>query len=481
MRHLAARQWPVVASPAWLVPISALVLWSLDARGRPLGLPNDWAPVALGAPVLITLLSWVLVLRPPRINWLLLGVIGGLGVGAIAVLDPTHILRQYWNTHTRVELVAAAGLAALLGAWLGRRRAEPPRPLDVMVGLVTVGMLIVDVGIVHSIFQRDLNLYLNAGHHFLLGVPVYTQQPLTVTPPDPSQLPFVYPPVTLPFFAVLALPPQPVVATGWLVLQLAASVFAVRAIGVRWRWVPLLCLWPPFVQGVWVGNVAIWMVLLFALVPARSFLVGLPPIFKFQAALPGLWLLRERRWRSVAAAALLVGGLVLATLPLVGVDRWVEWYHGLIAFQQSTVNVSGIRGLAISRYLGELGALALAGAMVAVSFYVRGGASLADLGLASVSVSPTLYLHGLTLALPGFLQLRAAALWLVLLASVTGGFASSVWIILAAGALASLVPFLRHHAGTAEAAWQPLGAVAGPWAHIAPAEPFGPALARRGS
>lgn len=113
--------------------------------------------------------------------------------------------------------------------------------------------------------------------------------------------------------------------------------------------------------------------------------------------------------------------------------------------------------------------------MVAIGFRVRRGASLADLGLASVTVSPTLYLHGVTLALAGVLQLRAAAFWLALLLAVMSGYQGFLWVVLIVGALASLVPLLRHDAGSAEAAWQPLGAMAGPW----PEAPAGRVLPER--
>jgi hypothetical protein len=462
MRHAAARLRPAALSPAWLLPLGALILWTVGARGLPLGLPTSWAPIALAAPVAAVAFGWLLAWRRDRATWLLVGVPVGIA-GAIVVIDPTHTVRHVWSGTQRVELVLAALLVAVLGAWLGRRRAGPPRPLDLLVGLVVTGLVIADLTVVHSVYQRDLNLYLDAGHDFLSGMPVYAQQPLTVAPPDPTQLPFVYAPATLPFFALLALLPQPIVAVGWLGLQSAASLVAMRVMGVPWRWTPVLFLWPPFVQGIWVGNVAIWIVLLFALVPLRPFLVALPPFFRFQTATAGLWLIRERRWRSLAAAVLLGAALALATLPFVGVTRWIDWYHGLVAFQQSTVNLPGIRGFAISRSIGEVAALLLVVALIAASLRLRGGASLANLGLASVAASPTLYLHGLTLALPGLLQLRAAVFWVALLVAVTAGFQSFLWVVLAIGALASGVPLLRHRPGSSEAAWQPLGASAGPW------------------
>jgi hypothetical protein len=476
MRQTAARLWPGALSPAWLLPLAALFIWSIGGRGHPLGGPTALAAATTATPVAIGAVAWLLMLRRDRARWLAVAAVAGIALAAVFVVDPATVFEDSWDRQLRVELAVIAGLVAVLGAWLGRRRAGPPRPLDVLIGLVVVGMVIVDIAVVDTAYQRDLNLYLDAGHDFVSGLVVYAPDPLQVVPTDQTELPFVYPPVALPFFGALSLLPQPLVAATWLALQCAAAVLAIRAMGVPWRWTPLLFLWPPFVQGIWVGNVAIWMVMLFALVPVRPFLVSLPPVFKFQTALAGLWLLRERRWRSLVASIVLVGGLVVATLPLVGVDRWVDWYHGLLAFQQSTVNFPAIRSLAISRSVGEMAALGLAAAMVAISFRVRRGSSLADLGLASVTVSPTLYLHGLTLALAGLLQLRAAAFWLALLVAVMSGYHDFLGVVLVIGALASVVPLLRHDPGSAEAVWQPLGARAGPWSN-APGGGLGAAIA----
>jgi hypothetical protein len=315
MRQTAARRWPGALSPAWLLPLAALVIWSIGGRGHPLGRPTALAAATIAAPVAIAAMGWLLVLRRDRVRWLGVGAIAGTALAAIFVVDPAVVFEDIWNRQLRLELAVVAGVVAVLGAWLGSRRAEPPRPLDVLIGLVVVGMVIVDIAVVDSAYQRDLNLYLDAGHDFVSGLAVYAPDPLQVLPTDQTELPFVYPPVTLPVFGVLSLLPQPLVAVTWLVLQCAASLVAIRAFGVPWRWTVLLFLWPPFVHGIWVGNVAIWMALLFALVPVRPFLVSLPPFFKFQTAVAGLWLLRERRWRSIVACIVLVGGSRLPPCP----------------------------------------------------------------------------------------------------------------------------------------------------------------------
>jgi hypothetical protein len=474
MRQTAARLWPRGLSPTWLVPLTALVLLSVTGPARRFDLPREFVPVAFAAPVALAGVAWLMVVRRKRVLWLAVGALAGVGLAAFVIVDPTHLLPPIWDEPRRLEIVLSAVSVVAIGAWLGRRRAGPPRPLDMLIGLVLVGMVAIDLNVVNTVYQRDLNLYLDAGRDFLGGGPVYAQQPLLVAPLDQTELPFVYPPATLPFFAALSVLPQPLVAVAWLVLQCAAALIAIRAIGVPWRWVGLLVLWPPFVQGIWVGNVAIWMVVLFAFVPIRPFLVALLPVFKFQTGLAGLWLIRERRWRSLIASILLVGGLVLATLPLVGVNLWIDWYHGIVAFEQSTINVPGIRGLAISRSIGQIAAVGMTVAIVVLSLRLKPRASLASLGLASVTVAPSLYLHGLTLALPGLLAFRAWVFWLAMLVAVVPGVQGYLWLVIVITSVASVVPLLRHDGRSVEAAWQPLGVTDGPWAGVpsAPANPI---------
>ncbi|HLY13060.1 MAG TPA: glycosyltransferase 87 family protein [Candidatus Limnocylindrales bacterium] len=426
-------------------------------------MPAALAPVAIAGPVVLAGAAWLLGLRLGHARWLPLAVLGIAVLGIIAALILPGLLADVTRTRARLELDSAAAGVVAVGIVIGHVRGRRPSSLDLLVGIALVAMVITDLAIVHSVYQRDLNLYLDAGHDFLAGRPVYAQVPLTVAPADLTQLPFVYPPVTLPLFAALAALPQPLVSVFWLVLQLLAAFAAIRLVGVPSRWAGVLLLWPPFVQGVWVGNVAIWMVLIFALVPFRRFVVGLPAMFKFQAGVAGLWLIRERDWNALGGAIGLVIALVLITLPLVGIGAWSNWYHGLLAFQRTTVNIPGIRGLALSRWIGELLALTLAVAIAGISLWAGRRASLANLGLAGVAVSPTLYLHGLTLALPGFLQLRAAVFWLLLIGTFSTGLKGWLWLILLVAALAPVIPQLRHQPSEAESDWQPLGRSDGPW------------------
>ena len=99
------------------------------------------------------------------------------------------------------------------------------------------------------------------------------------------------------------------------------------------------------------------------------------------------------------------------------------------------------------------------------------------LGLATVVASPSLYAHGLIVALPAFLTLRARWLWTVLaITSVAPGVGWWLAIGLAIGAW-WLPGLRRHRARHSEDGLHPLPAGIDVW----PAAPVGrPAAARTG-
>jgi hypothetical protein len=463
----AVIRWLRRALP-WLLPIAALILACNSAKVPPLKLPYVWSVAVIVSSVAIGMLAWLLVIRPRIVERLALGVglVAAIVVLFVAARPTAHDIWTGPGVHPGPTTVAAIGAAAAVAAGLvmGRRRRGLPQALDVLVGIVLVSFVLTDLVQTHSVFQRDYSIYLDAGRDFRAGNPVYLASPLHVAPKDPTNLPFLYPPVVLPLFAVLGAAP-PLLASGlWLVLQVPAALYAIRSFGVSWGWALLLMVWPPFVQGIWVGNVAIWMVLCFALVPRLPVLAGVPSLFKFQTALIGLWLLRERRWRGLVAAGALVAGLGLVTLPLVGIELWRQWVHGLIAFQDSLTHVPQIRGVPVSRYIGAIPALILGGLFVLLAFRLRAGRSLAALGQASVAVSPTLYLHGVTLSLPSFLSLRAGFFWLAILVGASSSLVDSLWVVMVVCLVAAYVPVLRHAPGSADATWQPLGPKPEPWA-----------------
>jgi hypothetical protein len=162
-------------------------------------------------------------------------------------------------------------------------------------------------------------------------------------------------------------------------------------------------------------------------------------VFKPQSAIPALWLVRERRWRTIAVGAGIVVPLALLALVLNGADEWPGWLNALRYFQESFVAFPSMQGLSLTRDLG--GTLALLVAIVAVVFAIlgRGRNGLARFGLASVLASPTLYLHGLSPFLAGALSLGPELLWFVLgLGPWSIGF-QSTWLAISLVGLALLI------------------------------------------
>jgi hypothetical protein len=384
---------------------------------------------------------------------------------ALFVLPRLHVR----PTGPVIAWLATAGLLVLAALAFGRVRRVGARPGELLVVGVVAAFLIGDWVALGSPGIRDLRLYLLAGHHFLDGGQVYATTLMTSIPSDRANLPFLYPPLTLPFFAVLAALPEALVIPAWVAASLGASLLALREFGVRWRWIPVLLLWPPFFEGLWVGNVAVPALLLFALGPRLAAALPLSAVFKLQAAVPVLWLARERRWSSLAIGAGLVVGLVLVTLPFVGLESWRAWVEALRLFQAFEGEVPGLYGAALPRALPYVAFLAVAVAGVAAAMvFGRGPRGLARFGIASVVASPSLYRHGFLVVLPGLLGNGETLFWLALglgftPTSIGWWLTTSIgwWLtaaIAAVGTFRSRPPDLRPNG-----ALHPLGSRPGPW------------------
>lgn len=418
--HPAAGQVGVAYAIALLGPVAVLVSgWTLAARG-PLARAARRSPLALLG------LSVVLAVAAAGLTVL---VVRATGTGRVSV-------------NRTLEYALVVALVALAGVLAGRRSARLPSPTELVIALGLAAMVDMDLYVTSYGVQRDFGIYLRAGHAFLDGTPVYTETPLTTGPADPTLDPFVYPPITLPFFAAFALLPSWLAHVLWLAATFATTVVALRCFGVRWTWVPVLLLWPPIVQGLWVGNADMLVLAAFAAAPWYPALLALPPLVKLQLGVTGLWLVRERRWRSLGVAAGIVVGLILATLPLVGIGAWVSWLRALVAFSETARNMPPIVGIALARYLPMAVALLLGLLSVGAALRWRGRDGLADLGLASLAVSPTLYPHGFPVGLAAFLRLRSLALWSVIALTSTFYRPQDWWFLVLLAFAGPYVPWL---------------------------------------
>ena len=128
----------------------------------------------------------------------------------------------------------------------------------------------------------------------------------------------------------------------------------------------------------------------------------------------------------------------------------------LSAFAQTTANIHPIQGLALTRFVGPLAAIGLGLVILAIALLRTGRDGLATLGLASLAISPTLYLHGLTPALAGLFRLRGAGLWFLLAVTASFSHGQNWWQLMAIVVIAPVIPGLLA-ADRADAVIHPIG------------------------
>ncbi len=339
---------------------------------------------------------------------------------------------------------AALALAGVLGARFVRRRWEP---LAVLAIAAIAAALLTDLTQFRGQPLRDLGIYLKAGERFSTGAPVYLTGLVTARPADLTDYPFLYPPPVLPVFALLAALPRPIVEAGWLAGSVAAAVGGLRLLGLPWRWAVAALAWPPFLQGLYVGNVSVLAFALFAAAPWFGTGLVLSAILKPYAAVASLWLVRERRLPPLVAGAVAVAALGLVTLPVVGLDAWWAWIEGLRLYSASQPLLPEyLYGLGLPRYVPSPAFAGLAAGAVAWAWLGRGREGLARFGVATVVAAPSAFAHGFLVALPAFLGLRTAWLWVALgITSVAPGVAW--WLAILVAVAASSLPGLRREDG----------------------------------
>lgn len=400
---------------------------------------------------------------------LVLGIaVAGMAVAAaLADLLIPVVARPFLHLSTGPGAQRITGVAATLVVVcvvLGRRHRHLRVADLLLVGIVAL-FLVDDLGILNSTPMRDLSVYLVAGDRFFHG-----QQPyLTSVIANQADgfrlgLPFLYPPFMLPVFAVLAQLPKGLVVAAWFSVSLASAIAALRWLGVRPRWIAILLLWPPLLQGMAVGNVAIFIFGLFAAAPRAPWTLPLMTVFKLQSAVPSIWLIRERHWNSLAIGLALVAVAALVTLPIVGITIWLDWFHGLQLMQASQALYTGLYGIAIPHYVPYAVFLLIAGAGVVIATILgRGRDGLARLGIASVIASPSLYRHGFLVMLPALLGNGELVFWLSL---GLGGGGTGLILTIVTATIGSF-RFTTTAARSADTI-HPLGPRGAPWGTQAP-------------
>jgi len=354
--------------------------------------------------------------------------------------------------------VAWIGLSVVLAGLLRRTVGPSSRTLVVaLLAQVLALWLLYDLlYLLQGGHLYDLEVYLGSAQRWLDGGHAYMSSPLASWPDSPRDDFFLYPPPLLPFFGLLARLPDPLVSFAWTVAMVACGYGAFRLLGLPRGWSAAMLAFPPVFVGFESGNVASLTFLLFVAGARAGGALVLDTVFKVQTGVPVLWLLRERRVGGILAGCAATVAIVVATLPIVGLDAWREWWAGLGYRAASQAAVPALYGYSYAKDVPGAIYVAVSIGLVAVALAFRGRRSLAALGLASIYASPTLWPHGFAFALPAVLLLENEVAVLAVLGG--GAIGRNMWLLFFAG-WAAVFAERRAPAG----ALHPTAGKDGPW------------------
>ena len=318
---------------------------------------------------------------------------------------------------------------------------DGPRRL-LLTGLLVILLVVVIEALVGIVvlprFAVDIEIPLRAADRWVAGQAPYLADAFKAAPG--VDLPFLYPPFTLPFLAALDVVPRGLVDAAGVAGLLACGILACRRLAIPWPWVPLVIAWPPFSEGIFSGNVQIALFAAFACLVFRpgglpwrprprdlsdggtsgALIGGLSTLIgAIKITQPHAWVFALRhRWRAALAGAIVAGVIVLATLPLTGIGAWWDWLAQLRLANDPAWEPGGI---ALSRYLPNGVGLAIAAVCVAAIPFVPWRSAGAWIGLLSVVGSLSLHTFGLLFLLPAMLVIRReiAILVAILIATYT--------------------------------------------------------------
>ena len=317
----------------------------------------------------------------------------------------------------------------------------------------------------------DLEIPLRAASRWSAGGQPYVASAFSLTSgPD---LPYLYPPWLLPYLVPIASLQRTLVVVLWLALVAVVATWTCRRFSVPWLAVPLVLLWPPFLEGLVTGNVQVIQLAAFAalfFVPGRRWelrprsvtiaegakivilrrdmldgiLAAGVGALKYTQLLPLAWIVRPRPRAGIIGGAVLVV-VAVAALPFTGIGLYRDWLDQLgRAADPSWAPAGGPLAFLVGR------PLATAAAIVAVvgMFFVRGRDAGAWVGIALLVAAPSIHGYGMLFLLPTLLVLRRdLALCLAILIARYNIYAWWIAIALAAVSLAASnrLPALRAH------------------------------------
>jgi hypothetical protein len=318
----------------------------------------------------------------------------------------------------------------------------------------------------------DLEIPLRAASRWSTGGQPYVASAFSLTSgPD---LPYLYPPWLLPYLVPIASLPRTFVVGCWLVFVAVVAVWTCRRLSVPWPAVPMVLLWPPFMEGLVAGNVQVIQLAAFAalfFVPGQSWelrprhlgnatepgdatssafrrdmldgiLAAGVGALKYTQLLPLAWIARPRlRAAIVGGAALAI--VALAVLPFTGIGLYRDWLDQLgRAADPNWAPAGGPLAFLVGRPL----ATAAAVAAVVGMFFVRGRDAGAWVGIALLVAAPSIHGYGMLFLLPTLLVLRRdLAIFLAILIARYNlyGWWISIGVAAISLAASNLLPALR--------------------------------------
>ena len=375
-------------------------------------------------------------------------------------------------------------------------RGGPPGPdgriertvVPVIAGLaLLVTLLMLRDLLIYYPYGVDLEIPLRAAARWTSGGEPYLPESFDVI--AGPELPFLYPPVVLPFVAPLLAVPRVILFPVWTAICLAAGAWACRRLALPWWIVPIVLAWPPFAEAILGGNI---QVLLFAAFAAVAWRGGGPPFrpvprdprdgdrpaavegllstvigaVKVSQAHTWLFVLRRRPPAAILGAAIVLA-VVAATLPLVGVDRWLDWFgqagrSGDPAWQAV--------GMPLSVFIGRVPGLIVTALTLVAMFFIPVSRAGAWIGVLSIVGAPSIHMFGLLFLLPAMLEIRReiALVAALAIASYTDvGVPLGTVLVIVAFGLSSRVPLFASRPWT-QARARPSHAIPGTTSHGSP-------------
>ncbi len=275
-------------------------------------------------------------------------------------------------------------------------------------------------------FAVDLEIPLRAAERWQAGQPPYLASAFT-SPPGATQ-PFLYPPFTLPFLALLTGLPRAFIGTVAVAIMLLAAIAAGRRLQIPWVWLPLVLAWPPFGEAIIGANVQMLLFAAFVFlffraggVPWRApgrdvadpresavMVGGLATVVgavKLSQPHPWVYVLRYRP-RAAIGAALVMVAIVAATLPLTGIDLWFDY---LAQLQRAADPTWDLGGFQLARFAPAGVGLVVAIACLVGVWFVPRERDAAWIGVLSVVGALSLHIFGLLFLVPAMLLIRIEA------------------------------------------------------------------------